>query len=137
MNLIRWEPFSPLESIFGHLPDLSLGGLPDFNGETRFEWSPSADISETDQEYRIRAELPAVRKEDVRVTFDDGMLTVSGECRQKDEEKKEKKFHRVEAFYGSFRRSFRAVRKGRRAASRPGCRGTARDRLPWCRRRGP
>jgi len=42
-------------------------------------WAPSVDISETDQEYLIRASLPAVKKEDVNVTVEDGMLTVSGE----------------------------------------------------------
>ena len=53
----------------------------------------------------LRAELPAVKKEDVRITFDDGTLTISGERKQKTEEKKEK-MHRVETFYGTFARSF-------------------------------
>ena len=79
--------------------------LPEFDGGTRFEWSPSVDISETGQEYLIRAGLPAVKKEDVHITFENGMLTVSGERKQKEEEKKEK-FHRVETYYGSFSRSF-------------------------------
>lgn len=106
MNLVRWEPFASFENMFNRMPGLMrLAGMPDANGGTRFEWSPSADISETEQEYLIRAELPAVKKDDVRVTFDDGLLTVSGERKQKEEEKKEK-FHRVETFYGSFRRSF-------------------------------
>ena len=106
MNVVRWDPFASLESMFGRMPALSRWpSLPDFNGGTRYEWSPSADISETEQEYLIRAELPAVKKEDVHVTFDDGMLTVSGERKHKEEEKKEK-FHRLETFYGSFRRSF-------------------------------
>jgi HSP20 family protein len=74
-------------------------------GEKGVEWSPSADISETDQEYLIRASLPAVKKEDVTVTVEDGMLTVSGERRQQDEQKDEK-FHKIESFYGSFSRSF-------------------------------
>lgn len=106
MNLIRWEPFASFENLFDRTPALPRwAGLPDLAGGSRFEWSPSADISETDQEYLIRAELPAVKKEDVHVTFEDGMLTISGERLQKEEEKKEK-FHRVESFYGSFRRSF-------------------------------
>jgi HSP20 family protein len=106
MNLVRWEPFASFENMFNRMPGLARwAGFPDRNGDTRFEWSPSADISETEREYLIRAELPAVKKEDVRVTFDEGLLTVSGERKQKEEEKKEK-FHRVETFYGSFRRSF-------------------------------
>lgn len=69
------------------------------------EWSPSVDISETGQEYLIRATLPAVNKEDVEVTVEDGMLTLSGERRQQ-EERKDEKFHKVESFYGSFLRTF-------------------------------
>jgi HSP20 family protein len=75
------------------------------NDKTLFDWSPSVDISETDTEYLIRADLPAVKKEDVHITVDDGMLTISGERRQKTEETKEKS-HRVETLYGRFSRSF-------------------------------
>jgi HSP20 family protein len=108
MNLIRWEPFSGMDdmfnfnrfpSLFGRWPRVSG------NGESSLEWSPSVDISETGQEYLIRAALPAVKKEDVEVTFEDGMLTLSGERRQQEEQKDEK-FHKVESFYGSFSRSF-------------------------------
>jgi HSP20 family protein len=70
-----------------------------------FDWSPSVDVSETDQEYLIRAALPAVKKEDVKVTYEDGMLTLSGERRQ-EEEQKDVKYHRVESYYGNFSRSF-------------------------------
>jgi len=75
------------------------------NGRSLFDWSPSVDISENGTEYLIRADLPAVRKEDVHVTFDDGLLTISGERRQKSEDKAEKT-HRVETLYGKFSRSF-------------------------------
>jgi len=75
------------------------------NGGTAFESSPSVDITESDKEFLVRAELPAVKKEDVHITNDNGMLTISGERKQKEEEKHEK-FHRVESFYGSFSRSF-------------------------------
>ena len=107
MSIVRWEPFRSFEDAFNRLPSLlhRLPRLPDASGETRYEWAPSVDISETEAEYLIRAELPAVKKEDVRVTFDDGLLTVSGERKQKQEEKGEK-FHRVESFHGQFSRSF-------------------------------
>ena len=107
MNIVRWEPFRSIEDVFGRMPSLfdRWPRLLDANGEARLEWSPSVDISETDTEYLIRAELPAVKKEDVHVTFDDGMLTLSGERTQKKEEKTEK-FHRMESFYGKFSRSF-------------------------------
>jgi HSP20 family protein len=78
---------------------------PEQNGGRVIEWSPAADISETDKEYMIRAELPAVRKEDVQVTFDAGVITIKGQRKQRTEDKKEK-FHRIESFCGTFERSF-------------------------------
>jgi HSP20 family protein len=106
MNVIRWEPFGGMDEMFNRFPTMferwaRLAG----SGEKSVEWSPSADISETDQEYLIRATLPAVKKEDVTVTVEDGMLTVSGERRQQDQ-RKDERFHKVESFYGSFSRSF-------------------------------
>jgi HSP20 family protein len=105
MSIVRWEPFGSIENLFGRMPGLLRWPRVDTTEETRFEWSPSADISESDKEYLIRAELPAVRKEDVRITVDNGMITISGERKHCEEEKKEK-FHRVESFHGSFSRSF-------------------------------
>src|ERR1019366_1865907 len=74
-------------------------------GDFKVDWAPSADISETDKEYVIRAELPAVKKEDVQVTVDEGVITIKGERKQQKEDKNEK-FHRVETFYGAFERGF-------------------------------
>jgi HSP20 family protein len=104
MTIIRWDPFSSVDSLFSRLaswPRLGIEG----NGDRALGWAPSADISETDKEYVIRAQLPAVKKEDVQVTFDEGMITIKGERKQQKEDKNEK-FHRVESFYGSFERSF-------------------------------
>jgi len=69
------------------------------------DWMPVVDISESDGEYLIKAELPEVKKEDVKVTVEDGVLTIQGERRQEKEEKG-KRYHRVERSYGSFVRSF-------------------------------
>ncbi len=69
------------------------------------EWSPLVDISEDDKEYLIKAELPEVKKEDVKVTAEDGTLTIMGE-RKFEKAEKNKKYHRVERAYGSFGRSF-------------------------------
>jgi HSP20 family protein len=91
--------------------------------DSQLQWSPSADISETDQEYLVRAELPAVRKEDVQVTLEDGVLTIRGERRQRQTEKTEK-FHRIESFSGEFSRAFSlpddAEAAGVRAESKDG-----------------
>jgi len=69
------------------------------------EWAPLVDISEDDQEYLIKAELPEVKKEDVKVTAEEGTLTITGE-RKFAKEEKGKKYHRVERAYGSFERNF-------------------------------
>lgn len=106
-NLTRWEPFSAMQDMFDRFPSV-FGRNPRFyagNESNLPEWAPSVDISETGQEYLIRAALPAVKKEDVEVTVENGMLTLSGERCQKEEHKDEK-FHKVETFYGNFSRSF-------------------------------
>ena len=106
MSIVRWEPFSAMDEMFNRFPSL-FGRWPKFAAESEgtLDWAPPVDISETGEEYLLRAALPAVKKEDVKVTVEDGMLTLSGERRQKEEEKSEK-FHKVETFYGSFSRSF-------------------------------
>jgi len=85
----------------GNWPRLSL----EDDGGVTVEWSPSADISETDKEYLIRAQLPGLKKEDVKVTLGDGVITIQGERKQEKDERGEK-FHRVESYYGSFTRAF-------------------------------
>ena len=63
------------------------------------------DISEDDQGYLLKADLPEMKKDDVRVTVEDGILSVSGERKSQKEDQK-KKFHRIERSFGTFRRSF-------------------------------
>jgi len=106
MNVVRWDPFAEMQSLFGPLMPRSLGLMSRVSGDgDTLEWSPSADISETDREYLIRAELPGVKKEDVKVNLADGMITIEGERKQEKDEKTEK-FHRIERLYGSFSRRF-------------------------------
>ena len=69
------------------------------------DWSPEVDISEDDQGYLLKADLPEMKKDDVRVTVEDGILSVSGERKSQKEDQK-KKFHRIERSFGTFRRSF-------------------------------
>jgi HSP20 family protein len=88
-----------------------------------FDWAPAADVIESESEYLIKADLPEVRKEDVSITVQDGVLTLSGERRQEKREDGEK-LHRVERSYGSFMRRFslpeNADEQGIRAESRDG-----------------
>jgi HSP20 family protein len=109
MSLVRWDPFSDIDTLFNRMLPTGFGRRPRFafgdNGDAEVEWSPSADISETDKEYLIRAELPAVKKEDVAVSVTGNTITIEGERKQRKENKDEKSI-RVESFHGTFTRSF-------------------------------
>ena len=106
MPLIRWDPWREIEDMFERYN--KAVGWPRSGGQEIMrtgDWSPRVDIAETEKEFVIKAEIPEVKKEDVKVTVDNGVLTVLGERKQEKEEKG-KKFHRVERLYGSFSRSF-------------------------------
>jgi HSP20 family protein len=111
MNALkRWTQLKDLEA-FQHGLDSLLSRSPAHRPEGQAElvgvteWSPLVDISEDDKEYLIKAELPDVKKEDVKVTAQEGTLTIMGE-RRFEVEQKGRKYHRVERAYGSFGRSF-------------------------------
>jgi HSP20 family molecular chaperone IbpA len=92
MSLIRWEPLGDVDALFNRLLPRGYARWPQAALESagrKLEWSPSADISETDKEYVIRAELPAVKKEDVQVTLDAGIITIRGERKQLKDDKSE------------------------------------------------
>jgi HSP20 family protein len=72
---------------------------------TAIDWAPSVNISETDKAYLVRADLPEVKKEDVKVSCEDGMLSIEGERKQQKTEENER-VHRVESSYGRFLRRF-------------------------------
>ncbi len=108
--LTTWDPFKELNELenrlatmFGRAPVRKSGGKEE--AMTVAEWAPLVDITEDEKEYLIKAELPEVKKDDVKVSVQDGILTISGE-RKSEKEEKNKKFHRVEWAYGSFSRSF-------------------------------
>jgi HSP20 family protein len=109
MNMVKWDPVRELEDVSTRLNRIFERPL--IRSESGKEmlavadWAPSVDISETDAAYLIKGEIPGVKKEDVKVTIENGMLTIRGERKQEKEEKG-KKFHRVECSYGSFMRSF-------------------------------
>jgi HSP20 family protein len=107
--LTRWDPFKEmvdlqkrLNSIFGLNPQRPINGKEEM---TVAQWLPLVDITEDDKQYLIKAELPEVRKDDVKVVVESGVLTISGE-RNFEKEEKDKKYHRIERSYGSFTRSF-------------------------------
>ena len=111
MNMItNWNPFREMETMQDRIlraMNLSTtrGDAEGKQGITTTEWTPTVDISEDEHGYHIKAELPEVKKEDVHVTVESGVLTIRGERRFEKEETK-RKYHRVERSYGSFLRSF-------------------------------
>jgi HSP20 family protein len=88
--------FGPM---FGRLPALAR------YEEGGYEFMPRADVIEREKEYVVKVDLPEVRKEDVKVLFEDGVLTIKGE-RKEEKEVKGETLHRTERFYGTFERSF-------------------------------
>jgi HSP20 family protein len=100
-----WEPLSSLrrdmERVFEDFSRDFGWGPPVTAG---MAVAPRVDVSETDTEIKLEAELPGVDEKDVEVVLSDGRLTIKGEKKQEKEEKK-KDFHLVERSYGSFARS--------------------------------
>src|SRR5213594_2095577 len=110
-TLITWNQLREMEEATQNRFNRFLGGFPNRMGSgeihslTVADWSPEVDISEDDHGYLLKADLPEIKKDDLRVTVEDGILCVSGE-RKSEKEDQKRKFHRVERSYGSFRRSF-------------------------------
>lgn len=107
MQLTRWDPFRELEDMSTRLNRIfgppAAREVADNGGLSLAAWTPAMDIQETDAEFLIKADLPDVKKDDVKVEIQDGMLCVSGE-RQQEKEEKGKRFHRVEREFGRFER---------------------------------
>lgn len=127
MSLVTWSPFRELEDMlnrYSRVSGRSLLAAGEGEGSGALaDWRPAANISETDKEYIIKAELPEVKKEDVEVTVHEGVITIKGERRYEKKDESEKQ-HRIESFYGSFSRSFSLPadvdESGIRAESRDG-----------------
>jgi HSP20 family protein len=102
------DPFREIENIERRLESLFERTPFRFTREPLLalqEWAPPVDILEDEKEYTIKADLPEVNKSDVKVTFREGILEISGE-RRAEKEETGRRFHRAERFYGSFVRSF-------------------------------
>ena len=110
MNVVtRWDPSREMEELQNRLSNF-FGRTPARLGDTKeesmtvAEWAPLVDITEDEKEYIIKTELPEVKKEDVKVAVENGLLTIVGE--RKFEKEENKKYHRIERAYGRFVRSF-------------------------------
>ena len=107
MRVIKWEPFRDIDDMFDRVFADSMRRWPRAPGEERrvYDWAPAADVSETEAEYLIKAELPEVSKDDLSITVQEGVLTLAGERKQEKREDNEK-VHRIERFHGTFSRRF-------------------------------
>lgn len=113
-SLTDWNPIRELEAFQNRIlrafrPD-AQNGHGDGNGDGRkplmeSQWSPSVNITENESEYVITADLPEVKLPDVKVTVENGVLTLKGE-RKIEKEQKETRYHLVERSYGTFERRF-------------------------------
>ena len=104
MQLMQWNPFREMDDLLARFrtgfPVTSEAGA-----KAVAEWAPFVDITESDKEYLVKADLPGVKKDDVKLTMQNGVLTISGE-RKFEKEEKDEKYHRIERAFGSFTRSF-------------------------------
>ena len=107
MRVIKWEPFRDIDDMFDRVFADTMRRWPRTSNDERrvYDWAPAADVSETDGEYLIKAELPEVRKDDLNITVQEGVLTLAGERKEEKREDNEK-LHRIERFHGSFSRRF-------------------------------
>lgn len=105
-GLTPWRPFAELESLRGRIDRM----LADMESDEPRRWALGIDVIERDDKYVIRADVPGMKPDEVKVEVEDNVLTVSGE-HQESEEEKEGRFVRRERRYGSFSRSI-ALPKG-------------------------
>jgi HSP20 family protein len=108
MTIVRWEPFrelstlqSEMNRLFDSVFDAPRGGG---NGGAMRRWMPAMDLVETEDQFVLRADLPGMSEDDIKIEVEDGTLTVSGERKAEHEERNEG-FYRLERASGTFSRS--------------------------------
>ncbi len=109
MNLVKWNPWREMPTLPGRFnrffddPFFRVGPMED--DAVMDMWNPAVDLYEKDDHYMIKAELPGVNKDDIKIDLKDRLLTLSGE-RTYDNEVNEENYHRREMSYGKFQRAF-------------------------------
>ena len=132
MNIVRWDPFRELEGIQARLNRM-FGEYPqrgsDADNSSFPEWAPAVDVEEIANEQLIKAEHPDVKKENVKVEFDDGILTVEGE-RKLENKQEGKKFLKNRARVRQVRSSLRSADGNRCEPADSGLQGGRAARAP-------
>jgi HSP20 family protein len=105
----NWNPKRDLELLQNRIHFLFGSPIGSFRPSTQpastNEWTPLVDIAEDDKEFTIKAELPEVKKEDVKIELENGSIRISGE-RKIEKEEAGRRWHRLERSYGAFERAF-------------------------------
>jgi HSP20 family protein len=109
MTIVRWEPLRELSSLQSEMNRLfntvfDQPGTGAGNGGALRRWVPAMDLVESEDHFILRADLPGLSEDDVKIELEDSTLTLSGE-RKTEHERNEEGFYRVERAYGSFSRS--------------------------------
>lgn len=104
--LKKWEPFRELVTLRDEMDRIFESFFGDYPVMREGFWAPVIDISENNGNIEVKAEIPGMKKDDIKISVRDNMLSITGE-RKQENETKDKKFHRIERFYGKFSRNIR------------------------------
>ncbi|MBO8130695.1 MAG: Hsp20/alpha crystallin family protein [Candidatus Marinimicrobia bacterium] len=109
MAIVRWSPRRSLLDLYNEVNrifDTFFSGIEEEEDTLVTNFYPAVDIEEREKDYYVTVELPGVKKDDVKITIKDNMLTISGE-KKSEKKEKGKDYHRSERVYGKFQRTFR------------------------------
>jgi len=106
MAIIKYSPIREMMGLSDRLNRM-FEEMSGFNPDTELtgSWSPAVDASESETAIEIKADLPGMTEKDIDVTVENNTLTIKGERKFENEDKREN-YHRIERQYGSFYRSF-------------------------------
>jgi len=104
MAIVRYQG-NPMQNLFDELEDLVSSSF-DMAGRQIGRMYPQVDISEDNNGYRISADIPGMNREDIRISVENGVLTISGEKKRLVEKTEKEKYYHFERNYGKFSRSF-------------------------------
>lgn len=106
MKPAKYNPYREIDELFSkYLTNFNRPSLGNQELIASGDWAPRVDIAETDLDFTIKVEAPEIKREDIKITIDNGVLNIRGERKRKEEDKSVK-YHRIERHYGSFVRSF-------------------------------
>lgn len=105
MSIIKYNPRRLRTQGVNNLLDELFNDSFFDNSVSETSFTPQVDVAETEKAFELQFSVPGLKKEDLNIELNSGVLTVSGERKFKDE-KKEKNYHSVETKYGAFKRSF-------------------------------